>query len=57
MNDEYQHQGSWTVLTEPVVVERDKDGKPLMSMQWIMIDFKQSIYLAGIDPYDNDNNI
>ena len=54
-NDEYQHQNNWTVLTEPVVVERDKDGKPLMSMQWIMIDFSK--YEIGIDPYDNDNNI
>lgn len=51
-NDEYQHQNNWEVLTEPVVVERDKDGKPLMSMQWILIDFSKKK-----DDKDNNNSI
>ena len=38
-NDEYQHK-KFFEDQKPVCLEKDKDGKCLMSAQWILMDLK-----------------
>ena len=38
--DEYQHKAFFE-NQKPVCVEKDKDGKCLMSAQWVLLDFSE----------------
>lgn len=64
-NDEYQHQNSWIDIRG-----KHKDLYTIISNQlekeftrvWLEQDPNKSylpkgVYITGIDPYDNDNNI